>query len=71
MTWTNEKPTAAGWYWYRDHIDTRIVSLIENAVMVRGELGIFDPLNIYYVLLVSESMGQFAGPIPKPEEATK
>lgn len=62
MTWTSDKPTVPGWYWYRGYEDAdRVVHVMDN-----GESLVACSFEF------SESMfyldGQWAGPIPAPEE---
>jgi hypothetical protein len=69
MTWTNEKPTVEGWYWYRDKpgASERVVELYHwqgGPKLFYREIGRILGMPIFH-----DEAGQFAGPIPKPEEA--
>jgi hypothetical protein len=64
MTWTREKPTQPGWYWWR-------TGILCNAVKInfdRNETKLFlekygDPLHGYFV----ENLGgEWAGPLVEP-----
>lgn len=66
MNWTNEKPTAPGWYWYKNPAhghdaekDADIIDIdpVEDEALFPGE---------YASRLLSMLTGEFAGPIPKP-----
>ena len=67
MTWTNEKPTVAGWYWYRDEYGARVI------LTIQGPRGLIanDSGSSGHFLSLDYFPAQFAGPIPKPEEAPK
>lgn len=68
LTWTRERPTAPGWYWWREKIHTcpdwivRVVEIIEY------------PIGTLYVMghgLSTRLDGEWAGPIPQPEETRR
>ena len=63
LRWTKEKPTKNGWYWWRTGGGCNlrgIVSVcIETDIMVLAG-GIYKYL--------SQTTGEWAGPIPEPEE---
>jgi len=63
LKWTREKPTKDGWYWWRTGGDCNlrgIVSVcIETDIMVLAG-------NYKYL---SQTTGEWAGPIPVPEDA--
>jgi hypothetical protein len=69
MTWTNEKPTVAGWYWHRDHYGNRVIEVRESGYNSEPGLVIIDPEFSHGETCIATTLGQFAGPIPKPEEA--
>lgn len=59
MIWTTDKPTKPGEYWYRDGSTAAIVC-VDFDTSVRwfsGRRGVLSDLK-----------GQWAGPIPEPEE---
>ena len=69
-TWTTEKPTKPGWYWYRDKdIPTQPV-YVYNAVgglfveLWNGEIRSFESRSGRW----KSMSGQWAGPIREPEE---
>ena len=64
LVWADTKPTVPGWYWYRirDSFPSRIVEL--RNLKHGGNVEIYV---IGHGLLDSHE-GQFAGPIPHPEE---
>ena len=59
MTWTTEKPTKSGWYWWRDEEGHAVVEVYptetSTAVWRRGLL---------YNL--NDVMGEWAGPLDPP-----
>lgn len=59
MTWTTQKPTKPGFWFYRNGF-TRTMFLIMNE---RGELQ-----TEYYTQVKEIDGGEWAGPIPEPEE---
>lgn len=63
MNWTNEKPTAPGWYWVRGAYANDIIA--EARINDTGALYMDDGVQD---LLQCDGV-QFAGPIPQPEEA--
>lgn len=59
MKWQSKKPKIPGWYWLRSAGDIdRVVHVVELGQMYCISFG-----------FVSQLHGQWAGPIPKPEEA--
>ena len=75
MTWTKEPPTKPGWYWVRE-IPGRsgfpgkgksyLVSIVGTAPFLKLEsahdqAGFRLDINLY-------NMGEWAGPIPEPQE---
>jgi hypothetical protein len=63
MTWTSEKPTVEGWYWYRDDLGARVILVMDD---VKGLFAV-DVFTGESLPLDGLS-DQFAGPIPKPEK---
>lgn len=67
MKWTWEKPTTPGWYWYRSIVCettmyTRVVEVFPNGKVSDGLLLPMDQ--------IATRQGEWAGPIPEPEEVT-
>jgi hypothetical protein len=61
LTWTTEKPTAPGWYWWRFRGHSTIIHLNDSLLwQLPSETG--------FVQYLRELSGQFAGPIQKPKE---
>ncbi len=61
MKWTFEKPTEEGWYWFREDENDNIYPYY---IQKRG-----DALCIRGLGWLNDFDGQFAGPMPTPEEA--
>ena len=73
MTWSTDKPTQPGWYWYRgnDYFDEDVIVEVKDSI---GELCVFH----YRFIAQGEDevcpepiesfRGQWAGPIPMPED---
>lgn len=60
MKWSKEKPKKTGWYWYRDSvIETPFIGKLQGSC-------ISFPHGMY--IYVDDAPGEFAGPIPEPEE---
>lgn len=63
FVWTDVKPTVPGWYWYREsaseHPDSWEIVDYRDGEIIDEDGFIFHP---------DEFTGQFAGPIPQPEE---
>jgi hypothetical protein len=59
MTWTTEKPTVPGWYWWKSKQYSPVIVEIYR-LEVRGES--------YLLIGVEDAEGLWAGPIPLPEE---
>jgi hypothetical protein len=61
MTWTREKPTTPGWYWYQSRPDSTpmIVQIYAEKVWCAGILD-GGP--------ISSLDGKWAGPIESPQE---
>jgi hypothetical protein len=55
MKWTTEKPTKPGWYWERK-FDTVHIKYFDRDLFFGG-------------LYTAWETGEWAGPIPEPEEA--
>lgn len=67
MNWTNERPTAAGWYWWRalEHEDAKPCRLLDG-----GDLLYFNAKETWCRCPIRHLAGQFAGPIPEPRTAS-
>ncbi len=63
MKWTTEKPTAPGWYWYKGAGYPTILYVYTETFI--GSLFVEDP---DYGGPVQGYPGEWAGPIPEPEE---
>lgn len=74
MNWTTEKPTAPGWYWYRSGLGDEgdweqskpiviEISFFCNRDTLRAFMSSSDC--VYYL---EDAHGEFAGPIPEPED---
>jgi hypothetical protein len=59
--WTTQKPTAAGWYWFRgeSHEADPFIVLVDEAGQFQWPDGGFQE--------VSLAKGEWAGPIPEPD----
>jgi hypothetical protein len=65
LKWTSEKPTAPGWYWWREvEASDRFTAVIHwdasDSVFIDGCRYSKETFN-----------GQFAGPIPEPTDASE
>ena len=60
MTWSSENPSKPGWYWWRDKGMFPRIRLIQKDRDSR----LFTDTNVY----AKFEKGQWAGPIPEPEE---
>ena len=74
MTWTTERPTEPGWYWFEVGNDSpaRMTRNIRAIVLV-GEDPLYTPprLRVQFpqgTFHVGRMGGRWAGPIPQPEE---
>jgi hypothetical protein len=65
MNWTTEKPTAPGWYWYRDQ-DGRNAEFIKVFVGSENVNAYFPSEDTYCG--ADMLTGQFSGPILPPTE---
>lgn len=63
LPWTDAKPTVPGWYWYRDDVSDHRESWA--MLEYRNDETVYDE---GFSHPVDEFAGQFAGPIPHPEE---
>ena len=67
MTWTTEKPTKDGWYWYKDR----------NFLTTMARIYDFEEDEIILVHIpefkkrfeICDLNGEWAGPIPEPRES--
>jgi hypothetical protein len=65
MTWTTQKPTRPGWYWYRD-LPFRTEFVVNVCELVTGELfASADGFDQY----VERLSGEWAGPLEVPHDA--
>lgn len=69
MKWTDEKPTVPGWYWQRFGTSKNDPISIRH-VFISDELYPGTPCFLMYMKIcpVDIVQGQWAGPIPEPED---
>ena len=65
MKWTTEQPTVPGWYWHRM---TDGLTWMEQIEVLDGRLVVIED-HPYGPQPVAGCTGEWAGPIPEPEEA--
>ena len=66
MTWTRDRPTQPGWYWWRGiTMPMCVVRIVDWRG--DGELYVRDGENL---TALNECYGNWSGPIPQPEEGT-
>ena len=65
MTWTTEKPTVPGWYWWRYEKGRKATMLNVSQSHIQ-QMDIFTEGSL--VMFLNEVPGHWAGPIPAPEE---
>lgn len=63
LRWTKEKPTQNGWYWWRTGEDCNLRGIVSVCI----ETDIMVLAGSYKYL--SQTTGEWAGPIPEPEES--
>ena len=61
MTWTSEKPTKPGWYWWKagDHVNNPECMYVVQIKLWRGNL-------VEAYSMAEPEDGQFAGPLEPP-----
>ena len=64
MVWTQDTPTVPGWYWHRSPSG---VIWVEELALRGGQLVVVDQNGRAHAL--ETCSGEWAGPIPQPEEA--
>jgi hypothetical protein len=57
MTWTTEKPTKPGWYWYRLHVNDQALVVVR----VEPEYDLVGPWGDGSDSQLSDMVGQWAG----------
>jgi hypothetical protein len=70
MTWTTEKPSKPGWYWYRSPTDrVQIIELVEWNNELRA-VGVSPDMHLHLEThrMPHASDAEWAGPLPPPEE---
>lgn len=67
LIWTKEKPTKAGWYWYRE--DSIFLPSMQEIERGRDGLEVRSFVVDEVSLLKCYTRGEWAGPIPEPREA--
>jgi hypothetical protein len=65
MTWTTEKPTVPGWYWWRRPYGKREIQTIIRVKEYKFQPGI---VFIYSGRRIEDCRGEWAGPLEPPEE---
>lgn len=68
MKWTREKPTQPGWYWWRAPRKRPRVLLVSAYAFTKTRYQ--DGLGGDVYLVENMVPGEWAGPIPEPEEVT-
>lgn len=66
LSWTKAEPTETGYYWHRRRKTLEIVRVIMAQECLAVKPGRDDD-----VIAVADMMGEWAGPIPYPEERQK
>lgn len=68
MTWTTQKPTKPGWYWYRElEVGPKIrFPRIREMTYANGVLMSYSGMT--HPSIVANTEGEWAGPIPEPTE---
>lgn len=67
MTWTTDKPTTPGWYWWIGPLLHQ--QIVEVMPFENGDAVVFRPFcGEYNTRMLSDMQGEWAGPIPQPEE---
>jgi len=70
LTWTTDKPTKPGWYWYREN-NRLCVWYVRVGDGKRTELWVYQPHRIsdgHGIQLFYFKGGEWAGPIKEPKE---
>ena len=69
LTWTRARPTVPGWYWWREN---QLCTNQEHWTVLRIRQEHIDKHDVItigtQVYFVQETPGEWAGPIPHPEE---
>lgn len=65
MKWTREMPTQPGWYWFRFVGPTEEPTVV-NVTVMQGQLLVYDARDQDWMAI---DEGEWAGPIPEPEDA--
>ena len=69
MTWNERQPTTPGWYWYRGEASGQkpvVVFVNPHADPTSGNWEVYFLTGV--IKTVAHWDGQWAGPIPMPEE---
>jgi hypothetical protein len=67
MRWTREKPTQPGWWWWRYEAGRKASVMHISEDHIHG-MNVFTVGTL--VLFLQEVPGEWAGPVPEPEEVT-
>ena len=70
LTWSDETPSQAGWYWYREEGGAK------KPCEITTSYSFFHPDRLYaqirykgrYYRYADEAPGEWAGPIPEPDD---
>lgn len=70
VKWTTEKPTIAGWYWWRvkNAADAGIVRILSNTENPEDPIIQFDNGHVTHLRNTDCFINEWAGPIEMPEE---
>jgi hypothetical protein len=67
MTWTSEKPSKPGLYWYRDHRDTQVEEYKSLKVFWDSQVNSLSAKTYEYgTVLMNSYSGEWYGPITPP-----
>ena len=62
MKWTKDSPVEPGWYWWRvKRDDAEVIRVVTHDAGLRLQ-------SEFYNDLVTKCAGEWAGPIPEPQE---
>lgn len=72
LVWSKQVPTEPGYYWWRDEDDHELVCVRQVMPGLKCEHREVDSdcRTVVGMFRVSEVGGEWAGPIPEPQEAT-
>lgn len=67
LTWTNEPPKVSGWYWFKGEYGIRIAWIKHDSRKINELYAVIGGVGNW----MSTLHGQWAGPIPEPQEPKK